>query len=780
MLTHYLKIAFRNLWKYRSQTVISIVGLAVGFTCFALSAMWIRYEMTYDSFRPDAAKTYVLNHPDVFVAGGLSRQFDPATAAYLKATLPEIEDATAIEVRGENTFRLGDTPLTVEVVTADSSFLKMFGIKLIEGSREFLEPESQKIAITQGKAQELFGTENPIGKELQRDGKTLTIVAVVATQPQKTNFRLDIIAPITYRRGEISAFVCIRLNENADIDAFRKKLYDVKTSAESDYALNGTLTPLTKMHYEDVPDEGWGKKKLQFYHILTFAIAGGLVIACTLFNYLSLFVARFRIRQRELALRTVFGASVWSLFWLLAIEFLISMTAALGLAFVFIKLVFNEFQRLSDIRMNLSEISAESGVYILITSLVLLSVLAVVTFILRRRSLNLSIRNGRKNTFRRVSIVVQLVISIGFAFSAIIIICQMYYLHNTTDIGFAIKNRASLSFFYPGGGESALANRISEIPEVEKVIKGDDPLLPIHELASYRIDEWEGKTEGDKPRNIMHCGINEQTVDFWELKLVAGEWLTPESSRDDVLINEAAAKEYGWENPVGKWIQFSNRRVRGVVKDVCNRMPTVPVSPSQYTYRESGKNRVFLNDGSISIRVSFKYKEGTLDTVKEKIRNIIKTNYPEMDGFDDRFKVASDVYDDYLQVEKSLLTLLGFIALICVLICVFGFVSMISLACEERRKEIAIRKISGATVLDILNIFFRENFVLLVAGAAVAFPISYYVMRRWLEQYVRQTPVGAWIYVAILSAMAVVIVMCVGWRVWRASVENPADVVKRE
>jgi ABC-type antimicrobial peptide transport system permease subunit len=113
-----------------------------------------------------------------------------------------------------------------------------------------------------------------------------------------------------------------------------------------------------------------------------------------------------------------------------------------------------------------------------------------------------------------------------------------------------------------------------------------------------------------------------------------------------------------------------------------------------------------------------------------------------------------------------------------VIICVFGFVSLVSLTCEERRKEIAIRKIHGATITDILDIFFKEYIVLLVIGAVIAFPFGYYIMRRWLEDYVVQTPISAWVYAVILLALILAIVLCVGWKVYKTSRENPASVVK--
>jgi ABC-type antimicrobial peptide transport system permease subunit len=111
---------------------------------------------------------------------------------------------------------------------------------------------------------------------------------------------------------------------------------------------------------------------------------------------------------------------------------------------------------------------------------------------------------------------------------------------------------------------------------------------------------------------------------------------------------------------------------------------------------------------------------------------------------------------------------------------VFGFVSLVSLTCEERRKSIAIRKVNGATAGDILDMFAKEYFLLLIIGAGIAFPAGYLIMQRWLEQYVKQTSIPAWIYLSIMCVLALVIVLCVGWQVYKASVENPAEVVKSE
>ena len=166
------------------------------------------------------------------------------------------------------------------------------------------------------------------------------------------------------------------------------------------------------------------------------------------------------------------------------------------------------------------------------------------------------------------------------------------------------------------------------------------------------------------------------------------------------------------------------------------------------------------------------------ESCKKKIEQMIEKEFP--DSYEIVIVNSEEVYNKYLKSENALIKLLYFISAICVLISIFGFVSLVSLTCEERRKEIAIRKINGATADDILAIFAKEYFLLLVIGAAIAFPAGFLIMQHWLAQYVKQTNIAAWIYLAIIFVLALVIVFCVGWQVYRSSIENPAEVLKSE
>jgi hypothetical protein len=695
-------------------------------------------------------------------------------AAHLKATFPEIVNAApVIPGYGRMDVEIEDVRYDADVLGIDSSFFNMFDVKIVEGSMDFLFPGSRNIAITRDKARQLFGDESPIGKKMKIkwEKNESTVCAIVTRFPKHSNYSFDILRSMepqpqwNYSREH----TLIEIAPDVDIEVFKKKLYEHEIKQSFTHITKINLIPLTTVHYKDTDMQ----RNVKFRHVLIFALSGLLLIVCTMFNYLTLFVSRFRIRRKELALRTVYGASGWSLFAMLATEFLLSMVVALLLGMFLIQSVIEPFRTISETRLTLSSIYLESTVYIAAVIVVALAAFVLMLALFRRRTLSANIY-GRKKMFRRTSIVVQLIVSIVFAFCTTIILKQMYYLHNI-DLGFAYKNRGS-AYFYNTTFDNvkALNDKIRQLPEIEETVVGYSSLLPVMGYTRFQFDKWDGKQEGDKNIDLDKIYISEAFARYYELKLVEGEMFNETFAKTDVMLNESAVKLFGWDVAVGK--SFDQYRVRGVLKDISNQSPTVSAPPSYYSPPE----RWTYGDGSVhksdeSTTILFRYREGNWKKCQEKIAKIVETEFP---GVNTSFTNAEEGYNDYLKSENTLLALLTVISLICVIVCVFGFVSIVSLTCEERRKEIAIRKINGATIKDILDIFFKEYLTLLVVGSAIAFPVGYIVMKEWIEQYVKQTEMSAWIYVAILLALMLAIVVCVGGKVYRTSRENPAVAVK--
>jgi ABC-type antimicrobial peptide transport system permease subunit len=639
----------------------------------------------------------------------------------------------------------------------------MFDVKIIEGNNDFMIVEHRKTAITQEKALQLFGKENPIGKTVILNSKEYTICAIVTKLPKQSNYPFDFLS-VNLKSSRHN--ILIELKQGIDLKSFKKKLYEytIPDVIELSYIKEMTILPLTTMRYKS-PDI---RPNVKFQHLIIFVLSGSLLILCTLFNYLTLFISRFRIRQKEMALRVVFGASGRSLFALLSTEFIISLIIALLLGLFFIETVFEPFRMLSGIKSGLSSVYPELLIYISVVILILLMTFIVVVAIFRRRNLNTTIRKNNKKLFRKISVVVQLIISISFSFCTIIIVKQMYYLHNT-DLGFAFKNRGSVYGIQP---VETFEDMLKEIPEITETVRSYQSLMPVSFNKNGEfVSDWEDKPAGAKDVDVEFVLMPAKFESYYELRLIEGEALTDDEPSKNVLINESAVKAFGWDKPVGKTFG-KNNIVKGVVRNIYNFTPTISTKPVYYSRIRDEED--MLN------QILFKYLEGTWKSCKSKIEQSIKEKYPEINSFRIKIYNAEEEYDKYLQSENTLLKILTFISLVCVIICVFGFVSLVSLTCEERRKEIAIRKINGATIKDILDIFFKEYFSLLIVGTVIAFPLGYYIMKQWLEGYVVQTSISAWIYAVILLAMILAIILCVGWKVYKTSIENPADVLKSE
>jgi ABC-type lipoprotein release transport system permease subunit len=711
--------------------------------------------------------------------------------SYLKETFPEIARAIPLsqETFPDSKISIEGTEHTVDLLQIDSSFFSFFDVRIVEGSRDFLIYNSKNVAITRAKSRQLFGDENPIGKTVKLHGRTeCTICAIVTGLSKHSNYPFDFL--LSLNTGADMRFwgnhVLLELAPHVDVESFRKKLREhvIAEAGVGAPVRNMSITPLTALYYDN-PSQLYGASSqmtgitaqtVQIRYIIIFAVAGSLVILCTLFNYLTLFVSRFRMRQREFALRILFGASGRSLFSLLSVEFALTIIVALLSGLFFIDILFPFFRKLSGIRTESASIYLESIAYIIATILISFLIFLLALVILRRKTLSAAFRRSNKNVFRKISVAVQLVISIGFAFASIVLVKQMYYLHNT-DLGFTFANRASIeNTFWEKVDMNVLHDKMKQIPEITESVSGFYPVIHSR-IYSSSIGEWDGKPEGVQPAAIAVVHVSEQYLSLYEFKALQGEMLTDNDDPANVLINEEAAKVLGWNNPVGKTFgditgqdnQGRRAVVKGVIKNVYNSSPTIAPRPTVYTLN----NGLFFNYPPPCI--VFKFKEGAWKTCKSKLENILAVDFPNR-----HIDIANteEQYDSFLKSENTLLKILMFVALVCVIICIFGFVSLVSLTCEERRKEIAIRKINGATIKDILDIFFKEYLALLAVGAVIAFPTGYYIMRLWLEEYVLQTPISAWIYAVILLSLIMSIILCVGWKVYKTSTENPAFVVK--
>ena len=787
MIKHCLKIAIRNLVKYKVQSAVSILGLAVGFVCFSLSLYWIHYEMTYDHFRQDADRIYMVRTNDEYTEGKISTRVPYSLAAYLAQHFPDIAVAAPFHLISER-ISVNDKYQDAVFSSADSAWMNLMDIRIIKGNRNFMLPkDNAEIAITEEAAKKWFRTEDPIGKEVKMLRRTKKICAIVQAENRHTNFPFDFIGNPELGKTwwYITWSILIKVKPDTDIEELESKINANLPAELKQVTLTRKtgieriiLTPLSKLHYaKDFRDDK--EAGITFQYIIYFSIAGILIITCALINYLTLFINRMRVRQREMALRMIHGANIRSLVSLLTVEFLLLLACAVTTGFLLIEICFPSFIELTGIDTAKSSLYGEAFLFIGLISLIILTAIIGLLYILYHRSLHLSVRyNTGRSTgtqLRRGSIVLQLFVCLSFIGCTVLINQQLDYLRHR-DLGLKIKNRGSFSVM--GDMDyTPLIRKIKELPMITEVMQPDYYPIVSQLTAIGQFDNWDGlDIPIDTPVPVKLFLGKEDFFRFYGITLLAGEWLDDLSTYEDIIINESLARRMGWspQEAIGKHIiqSYITYTIVGVVKDCHYGAPTLPIPHTGFLVGEQ------MGLMQRSAGILFKYKEGTWNECRKALEHLYQTECSPENIL--RLNSEEEVYNNYLRSEEMLTRLLSFASLVCILTAMFGIYSLVTLTCEQRRKEIAIRKVNGATVWSILFLFFREYLIMLCIAALFAFPITYVIIKQWILNYVRQVSISPLPFILILIGLALTVIAGISWRVWKAANENPAEVIKNE
>ena len=787
MIKHCLKIAIRNLVKYKVQSSVSILGLAVGFVCFSLSLYWIHYEMTYDHFRQNADRIYMVRTNDEYTEGKISTRVPYSLAAYLAQHFPDIAVAAPFHLISER-ISVNDKYQDAVFSSADSAWMNLMDIRIIKGNRNFMLPkDNAEIAITEEAAKKWFRTEDPIGKEVKMLRRTKKICAIVQAENRHTNFPFDFIGNPELGKTwwYITWSILIKVKPDTDIEELESKINANLPAELKQVTLTRKtgieriiLTPLSKLHYaKDFRDDK--EAGITFQYIIYFSIAGILIITCALINYLTLFINRMRVRQREMALRMIHGANIRSLVSLLTVEFLLLLACAVTTGFLLIEICFPSFIELTGIDTAKSSLYGEAFLFIGLISLIILTAIIGLLYILYHRSLHLSLRyNTGRSTgtqLRRGSIVLQLFVCLSFIGCTVLINQQLDYLRHR-DLGLKIKNRGSFSVM--GDMDyTPLIRKIKELPMITEVMQPDYYPIVSQLTAIGQFDNWEGlDIPIDTPVPVKLFLGKEDFFRFYDITLLAGEWLDDLSTYEDIIINESLARRMGWspQEAIGKHIiqSYITYTIVGVVKDCHYGAPTLPIPHTGFLVGEQ------MGLMQRSAGILFKYKEGTWNECRKALEHLYQTECSPENIL--RLNSEEEVYNNYLRSEEMLTRLLSFASLVCILTAMFGIYSLVTLTCEQRRKEIAIRKVNGATVWSILFLFFREYLIMLCIAALFAFPITYVIIKQWILNYVRQVSISPLPFILILIGLALTVIAGISWRVWKAANENPAEVIKNE
>ena len=770
MILHYLKMAFRNLMKHRVQSVLSVIGLAVGFVCFACSLIWLRYERSFDSFHPDADRIYMMYQKNS-IRGNLENHIAPYPfAATMKEQFPEVEAATAFFPQAVYYKKDGSSG-HLKAISVDTDFLNLFDVRILAGSRSFLNSD-REIALTPTAARRLFGTDQVLGRTLDlRNGEEKTVTALVSEWKGHSSIPYESLIGIEpYRRTDWKAdifMVCFRLRQDADIADFTRKLraadseepvrktseYDVRLVMFSAEHLN--FCPIAESYELLFKDEA----QIRQTYIRMFVWIGVLVMVIALANYFSLLVNQMMNRSKELALRLINGSSRRGLFALSATELMLVLSGGGFISFLLMEWAEKLFLEISYVK---TAWLPEALVYFFGVLLCSLLVAGTIIGYYSHRSLTLALQSrkvpaGWRMSFGRVSMAFQLLVSLLVLFCFAVLFRQLTYLSQTTDIGFERSERATIQV-----PEEFIGNFLHDLRAqsyIREACVSVSTLLPQSSYGTSTQMDGQGKSV-----TFNSFVVDEPFLRFYNIPLKDS---LQSDDEKQCLLTESAAHELGGPDLVGQ--SFGGYTIVGIVPDLYTKAPTVPVKPTELRI-------VRQEDSSYSKdKVLIHYDE----RYTEELKRFVASWFHERKTYA-RLDIATEVYDTYLASERMLMRLLGVMAGVCVLIALFGVYAHVVLACEHRRKEIAIRKVNGATAGLIVRSFLKEYFLLLLAASAFAFPLGTIVMQRWLEQYVLRVGLSWALYAGIFLLVWIVIMGCIGRSVWRAARENPAEVIKNE
>jgi hypothetical protein len=530
-----------------------------------------------------------------------------------------------------------------------------------------------------------------------------------------------------------------------------------------------------------------------------FTLATGLLLCCVLFNFMNLFLNRYYQRIREVKLRKSVGASTGKLLVQVMVEIMSFGVIGTLMCGCFIELGIPLFEETFGIGIPKADIMWEYGqlgIILLVVTQVLL-LFPAWQFI---RSVSKQVLTGipqsrGRNQMRRIGLAIQLVICLFFLASASSLYRQLRFMSDT-DLGFDTKHIVELMVNTIEQNGKDMLEEIRQLPMVERHTITSQRMVSKEGLYTGNKFEWLGKTEDDQKLTFAGIDLDKDADKMFNFRLKEGrtfteeDWASTGRQKDvltgrpvfnKMLISESAARAMHFEHPIGEIIRvpfqlvgqkpiWSDYEIVGVVRDF----------HTQGMKAEPVPTLLFQSFRFIHNINYFQVTPGTETEFIKAVDRLAQKHGWVYEGVNAPPQLLSDKMKNLNKSETATFRLFAILTLLCVLISLFGIFAVSSTTIVQRRKEIAIRKVMGATAREVVELFFREYSWLVSVSAVVAFPFFYWVVSRWLEQYPYRVSVGAGMYVVLSGITILLVLLTVFRQVMRAANENPADVVKSE
>lgn len=781
MLKHFMTMAIRNIKRNKGHSFINVTGLAIGMASSLMLVFWAMDEWSYDRFHENAQNIFRVvrerKTDRVFRTPSTPSPLAPA----LVADYPEIEKAVRIR-HSRMAFLFGthnDNIFDEDGLIADPEILQVFTFPLRGGNSKTALKGPESIIITETMARICFEEQDPMGKILiATNGDPFLVTGIMADVPKNSHLDFDYIISFDYliKRGQISdrwnvsdSITYLMLRKNVDHLELNRRLEGFVQERAPKSSSRLIFQPLTEIHLRSL--EGGGPIVYMAIAILLALVI--LTVACI--NFMNLSTARFGKRSLEVGVRKVIGARRPNLIGQFFAESLIltfiSALLAMGFVYVFLP-VFNRLLEKSvgfDVLGTVPVISAIAAVTVF-TGIVSGTYPAVFlsSFPPVKIFKGFSRSTKKMMNARRFLVVFQFTVSLALILSTLVVSKQLHFIHNK-NLGLDKKN---LIFFrlgdHPNAGQETIKQTLMQSPAIASTTATNAPLLWLG-IETTGVS-WEGKT----PEDIMNVQI--RTVDFdylrtFGMEMKEGRFFSEEMSTDakqGFILNESAIRVMGLQSPVGKWFSLGNKkgRIIGVVRDFHHHSIHEKIEPVVFLMEPSWNDYVF-------VRIAPGRTAEALQVLAEKWKQINPSRAFRLRFFDEEI-------DRLYRSEKELGRFINILSVLAMFISCLGLFGLVSYATEQRTKEIGIRKVLGASVIGIQILLTREFLKWVLIANVISWPISYFVLQKWLQNFAYRTSMGIGDFVFAGGLVFAVALMTIGFQSLKAALTAPAKSLRYE
>jgi ABC-type antimicrobial peptide transport system permease subunit len=795
MLKNYFKTAWRNIIRNKTVTLINLFGLSVALVAFIFIALWVQNELSFDNYHNNAKDIYLVQ-----IKNDPSNWYGGITAFPVADALKENADVaySARMAPWEGTLNVNGSLFDLKNGAAvDSDWFKIFNYDVVSGDLNSFNRNPFSVVLTESKAKQLFGNNNSIEQVIKLDTTLYQVKAVVKDNPINSSLQFDMLVPMAARMaykksdlnnwGNASYRTFIKVYPNTNIASFTKNATTLlqRSSGRTDLI---AFEPLRELHF-DAKSNDPAFRRGSHTAVFVFSVLAILLLITASINYVNLTIAKANARTKEISIRKIVGGNRMQLFLQFLTESFLLCLIALFLSFIIMKLTLPVFNKLTETNFQLAANSkilwSVMGGTLLFTTLLngVFPALTMSVFKPLNYLHGYTILKFKNVLVRKGLVVFQFIIGVVFIIGTIVIFRQMRLAQTSA----AQYNRAQVvSLDLPHQALKKMDYDPQQINLFAETFKNDlekNSFIQNIALASTSIEGdmnsggannwyWNGMDTSLDVR-VARLFVTPEAKNIFNFQMKEGRWFSDDiSDRKNYILNETAAKELGIHSPVIGQLFARNGgdtgRIIGVIKDY----------NFSSLYNKIDPMVIANNNGDELETVFFvKIAAGNIPRAMDAIATTWKKMIPDA-PFEYQFmnQAFDNLYKNDLKISKLVLLF----SCISIIISALGLFGLAAFVAEQRRKEIGIRKVMGATVAQITTMLSKDFIVLVLIAIVIASPIAFWLMNKWLQNFVYRIDIGGGIFLTAGFTAVLIAIFTVSFQSIKAAIANPVKSLRTD